>query len=185
MDAGLDTGDMLSKQALPILDTDTTATLHDKVAELGATMVVQTLDQASLGRLRPEKQGTSGITYAHKIEKHEAALDWAQSATSIVGRVRAFNPFPVSSAVLNGETLKVWSAHVGDGSSIAPHGTILALESAGIAVAAMNSIVVITELQRAGGKRLPVADFVRGFDLQPGQRFDANVAAVAQSAPGP
>ena len=185
MDAGLDTGDMLSKQALTILATDTTATLHDKVAELGATMVVQTLEQASLGRLHPEKQGTSGITYAHKIEKHEAALDWAQSAASIVRRVRAFNPFPAASAVLNGETLKVWSAHVGDGGSSEPSGTILAVAPAGIAVAAMNSIVVVTELQRAGGKRLPVADFVHGFDLQPGQCFDASVPAATPQAPGP
>ncbi len=169
MDEGLDTGDMLLKESLPILDADTTATLHDKVAELGARMVVQALDLAAAGQLQPVKQPEDGITYAHKIEKHEAAIDWQQDADAIVRRVRAFNPFPGAATVLDGESIKVWSAAVQVGSPQATFGTILAVAPEGIAVAAMNSIVVLKELQRAGSKRMPVADFVRGFPLQAGQ----------------
>jgi methionyl-tRNA formyltransferase len=172
MDVGLDTGDMLLKESLPIADADTTATLHDKVAELGAAMVVQTLDLASQGALQPVKQPEQGVTYAHKIEKHEAAIDWRRDAASIVRRVRAFNPFPAASAVLNGQVIKVWGAHLGEGVAPANLGEIVALSAEGIAVAAMNSVVVLTELQRSGGKRLPVADFLRGWPLQVGQCFD-------------
>jgi methionyl-tRNA formyltransferase len=171
MDAGLDTGDMLLMESLPILDADTTASLHDKVADLGATMVVQALDLAARGALKSVRQPEAGVTYAHKIEKHEAAIDWRLDAAAIVRRVRAFNPFPAASAVLDGEVLKVWGAAVGEGTSAADVGQIVAVAVDGIAVAAMNSIVVLTELQRAGGKRLPVADFLRGCPLQPGQRF--------------
>ena len=169
MDAGLDTGDMLLRESLPILDTDTTATLHDKVANLGACMVVQALDLAVAGQLRPVKQPEEGVTYAHKIEKHEAAIDWQQDAATIVRRVRAFNPFPGASTSLGGESIKVWSAVVQPGSPQAASGTILAVAPEGVAVAAMNSIAILTELQRAGSKRLPVAEFLRGFPLKAGQ----------------
>lgn len=169
MDEGLDTGDMLLKEILPILDADTTATLHDKVAELGARMVVEALELAANGQLQPVKQPDDGITYAHKIEKHEAAIDWQQDAEMIVRRVRAFNPFPGASTVLDGEPIKVWSASVQVGAPQVTFGTILAVAPEGIAVAAMNSIVVLKELQRAGSKRMPVAEFLRGFPLQAGQ----------------
>ncbi len=172
MDVGLDTGDMLLKQALPILDTDTTATLHDKVADLGAGMVVQALDLAAQGALRPVKQPDGGVTYAHKIEKHEAPIDWRLDAATIVRRVRAFNPFPGASTVLNGELIKVWGAQVAQGPQTSDLGQIVAVAPEGIAVAAMNSIAILTELQRPGGKRLPVAEFLRGCPLQVGQRFE-------------
>jgi methionyl-tRNA formyltransferase len=123
--------------------------------------------------LEPEPQPAEGVTYAHKIEKHEAAIDWAQAAGPIVRRVRAFNPFPGASAEVNGETLKVWNATVAPGVPpvTAGFGSILAVAPEGIAVAAMNSIVLLTELQRPGGKRLGVADFLRGFDLRAGMAF--------------
>jgi methionyl-tRNA formyltransferase len=174
MDAGLDTGDMLAVQPLPIAETDTTASLHDVLAELGGRMMVRTLEEAQSGALKPVAQPQEGITYAHKIEKHEAALDWAQSAEHIVQRVRAFNPFPVASAVIKGESLKIWNARVAPGAppAGAELGQILTVTPECIAVAAINSIVHITELQRAGAKRLRAADFVRGFDLQPGMAFE-------------
>src|SRR5450830_1626828 len=115
MDAGLDTGDMLLVDKLPIAATDTTATLHDKLAALGGQLMVETLTLAASGGLQPVPQPAEGITYAHKIEKHEAAIDWAQAAELIVRRVHAFNPFPGASAVLNGETLKIWTASVAPG----------------------------------------------------------------------
>jgi methionyl-tRNA formyltransferase len=168
MDAGLDTGDMLLVESLPIARTDTTGSLHDKLADLGGTMVVQAL--AQLDTLVPVPQPTDGITYAHKIEKREAAIDWTQSADTIVRRIRAFNPFPGAATQLGGESLKVWSATVADAPLPAGTvcGSIVAVAPEYMAVAAMNSIVNITQVQRPGGKRLAVADFLRGCPVQPG-----------------
>jgi methionyl-tRNA formyltransferase len=174
MDAGLDTGDMLLVAAVPIDAADTTATLNDTLAELGGRLMVDALALAERGALVPVKQDEVGVTYAHKIDKSEAAVDWTQSADVIVRRVRAFNPFPAASASLNGETLKVWSAQVDTGlpPGDVDFGQIVAVTTEGIAVAAMNSIVVLTSMQRPGGKRLGVADFLRGFDVQAGQVFE-------------
>ena len=173
MDAGLDTGDILLLQTLPIQDTDTTASLHDKLAELGATLMVQTLQQVQCGTTQAQRQPTEGITYASKVDKAEAVINWAQPAQTIVQRVRAFNPAPVANTALAGETFRVWAAIVSPETPPADldHGTIISVANTGIAVTAINSVVVLTEMQRPGGKRLKVADFLRGFDLQPGMRF--------------
>lgn len=178
MDAGLDTGDMLLKESLPIAADDTTATLHDKVAGLGAQMIVQTLDLASQGALQPRRQPDEGVTYAHKIEKEEAPIRWSDDASSIVRRIRAFNPFPGATAVMQGETLKVWGAKVGNGATSEEYGHIVAVAPGGIAVAAMNSIVIITELQRPGGKRMAVSDFLRGMPLEVGGQFELQASAA-------
>ena len=173
MDAGLDTGDMLMAHELPIVASDTSSSLHDRLAVLGGRLMVLALEQAAAGRLRPVKQPDQGVTYAHKIEKTEAPVDWAQPAHQIVQRIRAFNPFPGASASLNGETIKIWSAVVGqDGpTSGVDGGTILAASNDGIDIAAHHSVVTLTELQRPGGKRLAAGDFLRGFALQPGMVF--------------
>jgi len=173
MDAGLDTGAMLAVQSLPILDTDTTASMHDKLAAVGATLLLQTLAQVQQGSCQPVVQPTEGVTYASKIDKAEAAVDWAQSAQTIVRRVRAFNPAPGAVTTLGGETLKIWAAEVHPDRPPASqtYGTILAVAHTGIAVAAIDSIVLLTELQRPGGKRLKVADFLRGFEVTPGMVF--------------
>jgi len=174
MDAGLDTGDMLLIEQQAISQDDTTATLHDKLAALGAELIVRALAEAARGDLKPVRQPQMGVTYAHKIEKHEAEIDWALPADLIVRRIRAFNPFPGASTQLGGETLKIWAASVGDGvpPPQADFGSIMALAGDSIAVAAMNSVVLITELQRPGAKRLKVADFSRGFDLRAGMVFE-------------
>ena len=169
MNVGLDTGDMLLTHTVRISDTATTGSLHDELANLGADLVVQALDLAAAGRLNPKRQPEEGVTYARKIDKSEAAIDWSQDAASIVCRVRAFNPFPAATTTLNGEVLKVWGATASTGAHNANFGQIVAVAHEFIAVAAMNSIVNITELQRPGGKRLPVADFLRGHPLQVGQ----------------
>lgn len=173
MDAGLDTGCMLRTGIEPILPTDTTGSLHDRLAELGAALMLQVLDQAAQGKLQPVPQPIEGISYAHKIDKAEAAIDWAQPAQTIVNQVRAFNPFPGSSTTLNGEVLKIWAAQLVQGAPGVSQtcGQIMALAHTGIAVAATESIVNITELQRPGGKRLSCADFLRGNALQVGQVF--------------
>lgn len=169
MDEGLDTGDMLLERELPIAADDTTGTLHDKLAGLGADLIVQALDQAAAGALRATPQPAQGVTYAHKIDKAEAQIDWRQSAAVIERRVRAFNPFPGAAGVLEGEPLKVWRCALAEGRG--EPGTVLAADAAGLLVACGEGALRLTELQRAGGKRLAVADLLRGHPVQAGQRF--------------
>ncbi|MDP9601906.1 UNVERIFIED_ORG: methionyl-tRNA formyltransferase [Variovorax paradoxus] len=170
MDAGLDTGDMLLREAVDIAAGDNTARLHDRLAELGGKMIVEAL--ARIGSLVRTPQPAEGVTYANKVEKHEALVDWTQPADAIVRRVLAFDPFPGANSPLDGETVKLWAAHAAAPAEQAVPGTILAVSDAGVTVAAgAGSALVVTELQRPGGKRLAVADFLRGFDLKPGQAF--------------
>ena len=182
MDAGLDTGDMLLTATLPISDTDTSGVLHDKLAAMGGRLIVQAVQLAALGELHPTRQPDAGITYAYKIEKHEAAIDWNQCADQIVRRVHAFNPFPGANAVLGGEVLKIWDASVQpygevEVSPLPPQaGQVLAVTSDAIVVSALNSAVRLTELQRPGGKRLSAADLLRGFEIKPGMQFAQNLA---------
>ncbi len=173
MDAGLDTGDMLLIERLPIRADDTTGSLHDRLAELGGRLIVEALEIAACGGLQAQKQPAEGVTYAHKIEKAEAAIDWTAPAETLARRVRAFNPFPGAATALAGEAIKVWSAHAEGESTSAVPGQVLAADGRGIRVATGRGVLVLTELQRAGGKRLVAADFLRGFALAPGQVLDA------------
>jgi len=172
MDAGLDTGDMLLTGQIEIAPEDTTARLHDKLANLGATLVVQAIADAQSKQLVPKPQPAQGVTYAHKIEKHEAALDWRLSAKQLAQRVRALNPFPVATFQVNGEVIKVWRAHVLADTDFAAttqmQGAVLRADENGICMACGEGVLCITELQKAGGKRLPVAEFLRGFDIAVG-----------------
>lgn len=170
MDAGLDTGDMLSVEALEIGE-DNTARLHDRLAALGGRMIVEALAGAAKGRLVRTPQPAEGVSYANKVEKQEALIDWQRPAAEIVRRIRAFDPFPGANSPLENETIKLWAAHAVAGPVSDAPGTILAVTGDGIAVAAADAIVTVTELQRPGGKRLGVADFLRGFDLKTGQVF--------------
>ncbi|PQA83597.1 methionyl-tRNA formyltransferase [Limnohabitans sp. TS-CS-82] len=178
MDAGLDTGDMLLTGVLDIAAQDSTATLHDRLAELGGALVVQALADAQAGQLKPVKQPSEGVTYAHKIEKAEAAVNWRDAASTMDRRVRAFNPFPAAAAQLNGEVIKLWRA-VPEASSSAVNvvpGTVLSADAQGVRVACGDGVLCVTELQRAGGKRLAAAEFLRGFPLSAGQQFDLTTA---------
>jgi methionyl-tRNA formyltransferase len=170
MDAGLDTGAMLLAHSLPILETDTAGSLQERMAVLGGRLIVLTLEIAAQGRLKPVPQALEGVTYASKIEKHEAQIDWARSAEQITRKIRAFNPAPGASTTLGGESLKIWMAVPVPGTLPpgVPPGEILALDEHGMAVAAKGSIVLITELQRSGAKRMSVADFLRGFPARVG-----------------
>jgi methionyl-tRNA formyltransferase len=172
MDAGLDTGDMLLTERQAISPEDTTGTLHDKLAALGGRLVVEALEMAACGGLPAQKQPVEGVTYARKIDKAEAAIEWSQPADTIARRVRAFNPAPGATCVLKGETIKVWRARSLPGRGSAPAGTVVAIDERGIGVACGDgSRLEITELQRAGGKRLQAAEFLRGFALEAGDRF--------------
>ena len=174
MDAGLDTGDKLLVQTLPINPQDTTESLHDALAALGARMIVQALQQAQTGALQGVAQAADGICYAHKIDKREAALDWTQPASTLARRVRAFNPFPVASSVLGGETIKFWRVQ-----ALPPHsraaqpGEVIAVSAEGVDIATASGVLRATRLQKAGGKPLEAADFLHGFALHPGQVFAA------------
>jgi methionyl-tRNA formyltransferase len=173
MDAGLDTGDMLMAEKLVIEDADTTATLHDRLAALGGKMIVQALEMAGNSQLNPVRQPAEGISYARKIEKTEAAVDWTQPAAAIDRHIRAMTPFPGATAQLGPETLKLWSAAM-DGCPRPPgmpDGGILSANAEGVRVVCGDGVLVLTELQRAGGKRLRAADFLRGFALAPGMAF--------------
>jgi methionyl-tRNA formyltransferase len=174
MDAGLDTGDMLLTGVRDIDAQDTTASLHDHLAELGGKLVVQSLADAQAGQLKPVKQPLEGITYAHKIEKAEAAVNWRDTAETLDRRVRAFNPFPAAAAQLNGEVIKLWRAvpEASNSAANALPGTVLSADAQGVRVACGEGVLCVTELQRAGGKRLAAADFLRGFPLAAGQQFD-------------
>jgi len=177
MDAGLDTGDMLLREALPIEADDTTGTLHDRLAVLGGRLVLQVLGQAAQGGLQAVRQPEAGVSYAHKIEKAEAAIDWTLPAAVIARRVRAFNPFPGAATALAGEAVKVWMAHAEAAPVAGVPGLVLAASAAGIRVQAADGVVVLTELQRAGGKRLAAGEFLHGFALAPGQVLDAALAS--------
>jgi methionyl-tRNA formyltransferase len=175
MDAGLDTGDMLLAERVPIGAADTTGSLHDTLAALGSRMIVQALELAAQGALQPARQPAEGVTYAHKIDKAEAALDWSQSAAAIERKLRAFDPFPGAATTLGGETLKLWRCEIDSSQRTTGGGcgTILSVKEAGIGVACGDGTVRLTQLQRAGGKRLAAAQFVRGFPLEPGMAFAA------------
>ncbi|MCX7256732.1 MAG: methionyl-tRNA formyltransferase, partial [Polaromonas sp.] len=138
----------------------------------GGRLIVQALAEA--GALAPVKQPTEGVTYAHKIEKAEAAVDWRQPAAAIERHIRAMTPFPGASAQLGADTIKLWSAQMGSDPRPpeAACGQILSASADGVLVACGDGVLVLSELQRPGGKRLPAADFLRGFALQPGQLFE-------------
>jgi len=174
MDAGLDTGDMLLVDRLPIAAQDTTASLHDRLAELGGRLIVEALELAACGGFTATPQPAGGVTYAHKIEKHEALTDWTQSAAVLERRIRAFNPFPGAAGVLAGQTLKFWRAEILAGAARpadAEAGQVLAAGAEGIDIAAVDGVLRVSRLQKAGGKALDAADFLRGFDIRPGMVF--------------
>lgn len=180
MDAGLDTGDMLLLEKTPIAPTDTTAALHDRLATLGGRMIVEALELAACGGLHPVPQPAEGVTYAHKIEKAESEIDWSLPAAAIGQRIRAFDPFPGASTHLQGEAIKVWGYEIDSCSRLSGErcGQILASGPEGVTVACGDGALRLTTLQRAGGKRLPVADFLRGFALPVGQVLGAGAGAA-------
>ena len=159
MDAGLDTGAMLLAEALPIVPTDTSATLHDRLAALGARLVNQALALLAQGALRPRPQPAEGVTYAHKIEKAEAAIDWQVPAAVVERRLRAFDPFPGATAVLGGQPVKVWRGRVVPGSGVP--GQVLQAGEGRLVVACGQDALELLEVQLAGGRRIPAREFLQ------------------------
>lgn len=176
MDAGLDTGAMLLVERMAIAPTDTTAALHDRLADLGGRLIVEALEMAACGGLVAVAQPAQGVTYAHKIEKSESTIDWALSAAQIGQRIRAFDPFPGASTECSGEVIKIWNYEIDSFQRLTDKrpGLVLSTNDDGIVVACGDGHALrLTTLQRAGGKRLAAADFLRGFDVQPGMVLGA------------
>jgi len=175
MDAGLDTGPMLGSREMDIGARDTAKTLHDRLARLGAELVSEVLDALRTGTIPGVPQPSDGVTYAGKINKAEALIDWQQDAVQIGRRVRAFNPWPIAETRLNGAQLRIWDAEVrpAEAPVAAPGaepGTIIAAAHDGIDVACGRDVLRILRLQLAGRKVLDAREFQKGQRLD-GARF--------------
>jgi methionyl-tRNA formyltransferase len=168
MDAGLDTGGVLLQRRIPIATDDDAGTLHDKLAALGASAIVTALADLAAGRARATPQPETGVTYAAKIDKAETRLDWARPARELERAVRAFRPAPGAFAVLEGEPVKIWRAELLEAEG--EPGTLRVLDGKLVAACGEQALA-ITQLQRAGGRALSAAEFLRGRPLPPGARF--------------
>jgi methionyl-tRNA formyltransferase len=163
MEEGLDTGPMMLIERVAIEDADTTGTLHDKLAALGATMIVEALRRMEKGELQATPQPEEGVTYAAKISKDEAKLDFSLPADALWRKVRAFNPFPGAQGLANGTAIKIWQAEPVDAQG-AP-GQVLAADASGIVVACGAGALRLLQLQKPGGKRLAAGEFLKSFPL--------------------
>jgi methionyl-tRNA formyltransferase len=171
MDAGLDTGPILSMHRLPIQEGDDAGDLHDKLAELGGIAIVAALSEIAAGRSRPRPQPDVGVTYAQKITPGETEIDWTEPCVAIERRLRALRPAPGARTILGKDVVKLWRARCVARSG-AP-GTVLETGAGGIVVACGEGALEVSELQRAGSKKLAAADFLRGCPVQAGERLGA------------
>ena len=172
MDQGLDTGPLLLQRSIPIAPDDTAGRVHDRLAELGATLILEVLERLAIGTIAPVPQSNLGACYAAKITGADARIDWSQSAVGVARMIRALDPSPGAHARLGEQTLKLWSARAHDTKTDRAPGTIVGIESDGVHVACGDGVLIVTELQRSGAKRLPAGEFVRGFQIRVGERFD-------------
>ncbi|OHC88882.1 MAG: methionyl-tRNA formyltransferase [Sideroxydans sp. RIFOXYD2_FULL_59_7] len=170
MDVGLDTGDMLFKYPCPILETDDAQSLHDKLTDIGASGIVDTLQQLEGGTVQPEKQDDSTACYAAKLSKQEALIDWSRDAAVLERSIRGYFPFPVAHTVFNGIPVKLLRARTAKQETASP-GTVLAMNKSEIVVACGSGTLALEVLQKPGGKPLPAAQFVQGFPIKVGDRF--------------
>jgi len=165
MDVGLDTGDMLAKSACPITPDDSAQDLHDRLAAMGAALLMQHLPALLDGTLRGDVQDEALVTYAKKLDKAEAVLDWSRSATELARRVMAFNPWPVTETRWKDETLRIWRAQAVNTNTRSPCGTVVATSRDGIDVATGEGVLRVQQLQRPGGKPLMAADFLNSHPM--------------------
>jgi methionyl-tRNA formyltransferase len=170
MDAGLDTGPIYLRESIPIASVDTAASLHDQLAVLGGRLIVDALDRIETGNLLAQPQASQGVTYATKIDKTESAIDWKRNAIDIERAVRAFNPVPGAHTKLDGAPLKIWSAQAVSDRHGFP-GEVIATSDDTIDIACGEGSLAVSELQRAGSRRLPARDFLLGYPLTAGTRL--------------
>jgi len=174
MDAGLDTGPILSQARCPITEADNADSLHSRLAHLGANLLLKTIPEYASGKIKPAPQPEQGATYAPKIKKEDGRVNWQLPARAVWNRVRALTPWPGTFTFLpsarKSMLVKIWQASIGDSSG--PPGEILRVDKSGIIVGCQSGSLNLLALQREGGRRLQAADFVAGFPLNPGQRFE-------------
>jgi methionyl-tRNA formyltransferase len=174
MDAGLDTGPIVSQRHIPILPEDNSATLHDRLARLGAELLAQTIPDFVTGKIQPLPQPAGGVSHAHKIKKEDGHIDWSLPAKTIWNRLRAFTPWPGAFTFLAGKPnphlLKIWKAEIVEQSGGA--GEILSADKNGITVGCGENALRILELQREGGRRMNAAEFLSGHPLKAGEKFE-------------
>ncbi len=175
MDAGLDTGDILSQAATPIAPEDNGQSLHDRLAMIGAGLLARTLPEYLNGKITPRPQPVEGASYARKITKEDGRLDWSQPARALWNRVRAFTPWPgafvFEAGAIKPRMLKIWEAKV-DEQLTGPPGQILSADRMGIVVGCAEKSLRILSLQREGGRRLPTQEFLAGHPLRLGGRLE-------------
>ena len=165
----LDAGAMVAKASIQITEQETAQSIHDAMAETGANLMVEAMQTLAVtGTLSSTPQDESLVTYAHKLEKSEATVDWQKSAAELSRQIRAFNPFPVAHSIFRGEICRFWMAHAQSGS--APAGQIVSTKE-GVTVGCGDGLLTITELQMPGGKRLSARDFIAGQHVAVGERF--------------
>jgi methionyl-tRNA formyltransferase len=173
MDAGLDTGPILSQRRTPIFPEDNSQTLHDRLARIGAELLVETIPDFVAGKISPQAQPATGVSHAPKIKKEDGRVDWNKPALEIWNRLRAFTPWPGAFTFLpdqpKPQLLKIWSAEIIEQSGRA--GEILSADKSGIVVACGRNALRILELQREGGRRMSAAEFLAGHTLEAGRQF--------------
>lgn len=173
MDVGLDTGDILTQRATPISDDDNAATLHDRLAQFGAELLVQTIPDYAAGKITPQVQQHDLATHVAKIKKEDGRIDWSHPARSIWNRIRAFTPWPGAFTYLPAQPqpllLKIWQAEAVLQNGLP--GTVLSADKTGIVIGCGEGALRVTSLQREGGRRMSAAEFLAGFPLQAGLRL--------------
>jgi methionyl-tRNA formyltransferase len=172
MDAGLDTGAVYRRVSVALAADETGGSLHDRLAATGAEALAAVLAELAAGTARALPQPAEGVTYATKLDKRETQIDWRQPAAEIDRRIRAFDPFPGAAGTLAGERLKLFRSQALSSPVATAPGAIVAVGREAITVACGDGAVRVAEVQKAGGRRLPVADFIAGNPLRPGTRFD-------------
>lgn len=169
MEKGLDTGDMIIKKEVEIEDTDTYGTLHDKMADSGAELIIEALKLIESGQAKPQKQNDDLSTYAHMIKKETGHIDWNKTSVEILNLIRGLNPAPCAYTYYNNDVFKIWSAEIFDTDIQAAEGEIIIADSKkGIAVKTADSAVLIKEIQAKGGKKMFSADYLRGHSIDIG-----------------
>lgn len=172
MDVGLDTGDVLLRCTTPIAPDANAAQLHDALMVQGAQAIVTAL--AQLSELKPQPQPETGITYAQKLSKADAQLDWHATVQQVHDKIRAMNPVPGAWTMLDGEVIKIWASSILNQDVVAEIGSIVAADKQGVAVQTATGVLSITELQASGSKRMAAAAFLSGHSLTVGSRFESS-----------
>ncbi|CDF57887.1 methionyl-tRNA formyltransferase [Thermobrachium celere] len=169
MDVGLDTGDMLLKKEVEILDTDTAGSLHDKLMVVGAELLIETLDKLEKGELTPQKQDDSLATYAPMMDKELGHIDWNKSAREVFNLIRGVTPWPSAYFYYDDKMIKVWRCELVEGFTNEVAGKIVEVNRDGVKVSCKEGIIILKEIQEQGGKRMDIATYLNGHTFEVGK----------------